>query len=194
MGRLIVQETISADGFAADPEGRTSFMESFIGGSAEGFARSQLELIEGLSGMLMGARTYEGFSSFWPTEASAEEMVAPALNSLRRYVFSHSHSEAPWGGLAPCEVVSGDTAESIRRIKAESDGDIGCWGSLSLVRELLDLGEVEELRLVVAPSMIGQGRRFGSGGPVQLALREARTYDDALVEMVYDVQPAAQGR
>jgi dihydrofolate reductase len=96
--------------------------------------------------------------------------------------------------LAPCEVVSGDTAESIRRIKAESDGDIGCWGSLSLVRELLDLGEVEELRLVVAPSMIGQGRRFGSGGPVQLALREARTYDDALVEMVYDVQPAAQGR
>jgi dihydrofolate reductase len=163
-------------------------MEPFIGGSAEGFARRQLELIEGLSGMLMGARTYEGFSSFWPTEASAGEMVAPALNSLRRYVFSHSHVEAPWGDLGGCEVVSGDTGEAIRRIKAESEGDIGCWGSLSLVRELLDLGEVDELRLVVAPSMIGQGRRFGSVGRVQLALREAATYDDALVELVYDVQ------
>lgn len=188
MGRLIVQETISADGFAADPEGRTSFMEPFIGGYAEGFARRQLELIEGLSGMVMGARTYEGFSSFWPTESSSGEMVAPALNSLRRYVFSHSHSEAPWGDLGGCEVVSGDTREAIRRIKAESEGDIGCWGSLNLVRELLDLGEVEELRIVVAPAMIGQGRRFGSAGPVQLTLRDATAYDDALVEMVYDVR------
>ncbi|HKU10028.1 MAG TPA: dihydrofolate reductase family protein [Sinomonas sp.] len=190
MGRLIVQETISADGFAADPEGRTSFMEPFIGGSAEGFARRQSELIEGLSGMVMGARTYEGFSAFWPTDASAGELLAPALNSLRRYVFSHSHTEAPWGDLGSCEVVSGDTGEAIRRIKAESEGDIGCWGSLNLVRELLDLGEVDELRIVVAPSMIGQGRRFGSGGPVQLSLREATTYDDALVEMVYDLRSA----
>ncbi|WP_138444195.1 dihydrofolate reductase family protein [Sinomonas susongensis] len=188
MGRLIVQETISADGFAADPEGRTSFMEPFIGGTAEGFARRQLELIEGLSGMLMGARTYEGFSSFWPTEAAAQELIAPAFNSLHRYVFSHSHSEAPWGDMGDCEVFSGDTREAIRRIKAESEGDIGCWGSLSLVRELLDLGEVEELRLVVAPSMIAQGRRFGSGEPVKLTLRESTTYDDALVEMVYDVR------
>jgi dihydrofolate reductase len=135
----------------------------------------------------MGARTYEGFSSFWPTEESADEMIAPALNSLRRYVFSHSHSEAPWGDLGSCEVLSGDTREEIRRVKAESDGDIGCWGSLSLVRELLDLGEVDELRLVVAPSMIGQGRRFGSGGPLQLALKKAVTHDDALVEMIYDL-------
>jgi dihydrofolate reductase len=190
MGRLIVQETISADGFAADPEGTTSFMEPFVGGSAEGFAQSQLKLIEGLAGMLMGARTYEGFSSFWPTDASAGEMIAPALNSLRRYVFSHSLSTAPWGDLGDCEILSGDTGEAIRRIKEESDGDIGCWGSLSLVRELLDLGEVDELRIVVAPSMIGQGRRFGSGGPLRLGLREAATYDDALVEMVYDLKTA----
>lgn len=189
MGRLIVQETISADGFAADPEGTTSFMEPFIGGSAEGFARSQLELIEGLDGMLMGARTYEGFSTFWPTEASAGEMIAPALNSLRRYVFSHSHSEAPWGELGDCKILSGDTGEAIRRIKAESDGDIGCWGSLTLVRELLDLGEVDELRIVVAPSMIGQGRRFGSGGSLKLALKKAVTHDDALVELIYDLNP-----
>lgn len=164
-------------------------MEPFIGGSAEGFARRQLELIEGLAGMLMGARTYEGFSSFWPTEASKGELVAPALNSLRRYVFSHTHAEAPWGDLGGCEVFSGDTVEGIRRIKAESQGDIGCWGSLSLVRELLDLGEVDELRLVVAPSMIGNGRRFGSAGPVSLALRDTATYDDALVEIVYDARP-----
>lgn len=160
-------------------------MESFIGGLAADFARRQLELIEGLSGMLMGARTYEGFSSFWPTEASSGELIAPALNSLQRYVFSHSHTEAPWGDLGGCTVVSGDTGEEIRRIKGESEGDIGCWGSLSLVRELLDLGEVDELRIVVAPSMIGQGRRFGSGGRLQLELREAATYDDALVEIVY---------
>lgn len=190
MGRLIVQETVSADGFAADPEGRTSFMEPFIGGLAEGFTRHQLELVEGVSGLVMGARTYEGFSSFWPTDAASGEMIAPAFNALRRYVFSHSHTEAPWGDLGDCEVVSGDTGEQIRRIKAESEGDLGCWGSLGLVRELLSLGEVDELRIVVAPSMIGQGRRFGPEGFVQLVLREAGTYDDALVELVYDVVPA----
>ena len=45
-----------------------------------------------------------------------------------------------------------------------------------------------------AASMIGQGRRFGSGGPVHLTLREAVTHDDALVEMVYDVGAADQKR
>ncbi|GAB3278046.1 dihydrofolate reductase family protein [Sinomonas notoginsengisoli] len=190
MGRLIVQESLSADGFAADATGSISFMESFTGGSAEDFARRQLALIEGLGSIVMGARTYEGFSAFWPTDDAADELIAPAFNALDRYVFTRSHTEAPWGSLGDCKVVAGDTGDTIRRIKAESEGDIGCWGSLDLVAELLGLGEVDELRLVIAPSMIGEGRRFGPKAPVQLELVDSGTFDGALVELVYKVSPA----
>ncbi|GAA2201780.1 hypothetical protein [Sinomonas flava] len=88
------------------------------------------------------------------------------------------------GRLIVQETVSADG------FAADPEGDIGCWGSLSLVRELLDPGEADGLRLVVAPSKIGQGRRFGPAGQVQLARREAATYDDALVALVYDLRSA----
>lgn len=83
MGQLIVQDFVTADGYAADSN-----------------------------------------NEFW----------APALNGLRRHVFSRQLKAAPWGDFPPSTVESGDAIQAIRRIKRESAKDIVLWGSLSLGR------------------------------------------------------------
>lgn len=186
MGQLVVQEFVSADGFAADANNEFTFYEHLSGGTAE-FDRSQAEWLKGVDTMVLGANTYRMFAEYWPTEASKDEIIAPALNGLRRVVFSRALAKAPWGDLGEAAIESGDAVEAIRRIKNESDGDIVVWGSLSLAGTFLAAGVVDSVRLLVMPIAIGAGRGvFPSGqDPNVLNLQTATVYDQGLVELVY---------
>jgi dihydrofolate reductase len=189
MGQLIIQDFVSADGFAADANNEFSFYELLDGGTAE-FDRSQLEWLETVDTMVLGANTYRMFAGYWPTPASTNEIIAPSLNSLHRVVFSRHLTEAPWGDMAEAVIESGDPVEAIRRIKAGSGGDIVVWGSLSLAQTFLAAGLVDTVRLVVMPIAIGTGRGVFPPGqdPDLLTLHSATAYDQGLVELVYGVR------
>ena len=189
MGQLVVQDFVSADGFAADANNEFTFYEYLDGGTAE-FDRSQLEWLGTVDTMVLGANTYRMFVEYWPTAASKDEIIAPSLNALRRVVFSRHLTEAPWGDMAEAEIESGDAIEAIRRIKSGTDGDIVVWGSLTLAGTFLAAGVVDSVRLVVMPIAIGAGRGvFPSGqDPNVLHLQSAKTYDQGLVELVYGVR------
>ncbi|MDQ4502436.1 dihydrofolate reductase family protein [Sinomonas sp. ASV322] len=188
MGRLVVQEIVSADGFAADADGNFTFTQKLEGGTAE-WDRHQFAWLDGVEAMALGARTYEMFNGFWPTPASESELIADKLNALDRYVFSTTLSTAPWGTLGECRIESGDAAEAIRRIKREASGAVVVWGSLSLARSLFAAGEVDELRLLVMPVALGAGRGF-LPERTQLLKLTGTAILDGLVELVYDVQSA----
>ena len=117
MGQLVVQEFVTADGYAANENNEFTAYELIEGGTAE-LDRSQLAWLETVSAMVLGASTYRMFADFWGTPASEGEIIAPALNRLRRYVFSRRLKTAPWGSLPPATIESGDAVEAIRRIKA----------------------------------------------------------------------------
>jgi dihydrofolate reductase len=189
MGQLIIQDFVSADGFAADANNEFTFYEYLDGGTAE-FDRSQLEWLKTVDTMVLGANTYREFAEYWPTPASKDEIIAPSLNGLRRVVFSRHLAKAPWGDMAEAAVESGDAIEAIRRIKGETDGDIVVWGSLTLAETFLAAGVVDSVRLVVMPIAIGAGRSvFPSGqDPNVLKLQSATTYDQGLVELVYGMR------
>jgi dihydrofolate reductase len=190
MGQLIIQDFVSADGFAADANNEFTFYEYLDGGTAE-FDRSQLEWLKTVDTMVLGAKTYREFAEYWPTPASKDEIIAPSLNGLRRVVFSRHLAKAPWGDMAEAAVESGDAIEAIRRIKRETDGDIVVWGSLTLAETFLAAGVVDSVRLVVMPIAIGAGRSvFPSGqDPNVLKLQSATMYDQGLVELVYGIRP-----
>ncbi|MDF2050817.1 dihydrofolate reductase family protein [Arthrobacter sp. Cr_A7] len=189
MGQLIIQDFVSADGFAADANNEFTFYEYLDGGTAE-FDRSQLEWLKTVDTMVLGANTYREFAEYWPTPASKDEIIAPSLNGLRRVVFSRHLAKAPWGDMAEAAVESGDAIEAIRRIKGETDGDIVVWGSLTLAETFLAAGVVNSVRLVVMPIAIGAGRSvFPSGqDPDVLNLQSAKVYDQGLVELVYGMR------
>jgi dihydrofolate reductase len=186
MGQLVVQEFVSADGFAADANNEFTFYELLDGGTAE-FDRSQLKWLETVDAMVLGANTYRMFVEYWPTPASKDEIITPALNGLRRVVFSSRLKSAPWGDMPEAAVESGDAIEAIQRLKSETGGDIVVWGSLTLAGTFLAAGEVDQVRLVVMPIAIGAGRGVfpPEQGPNLLDRQSATTYDQGLVELVY---------
>ncbi|QYF74635.1 dihydrofolate reductase family protein [Cryobacterium sp. PAMC25264] len=110
MGRLVVQECVTADGFAANSDGEFAASELLEGGTAE-FDRSQTECL---------------------------------------------------------------------------------WGSLALSRAFFAAGEVDEVRLVVMPVVIGSGRGVFPDDidPTVLDLTSAQVFDTGLVELVYLLRPA----
>jgi dihydrofolate reductase len=189
MGQLVVQQFVTADGFAANANNEFNAYELLDGGTAE-FDRNQLAWLDTVDAMVLGASTYRMFVEYWPTPASEGEIIAPALNGLRRYVFSRRLEKAQWGEYQEATIESGDAVEAIRRIKAETDGTVVLWGSLTLSEAFFAAGEVDGVRLVVMPVVIGSGRGVFPAGqdPALLNQLSAKSYDKGLIELEYAVR------
>jgi dihydrofolate reductase len=186
MGQLVVQEFVTADGFAANTNNEFTAYELIQGGTVE-LDQSQLAWLESVEAMVVGATTYRMFVEFWPTPASEGEIIAPAINALRHYVFSRQLQNAPWGGFPAATIESGDAVTAIRRIKSEVAGTTVLWGSLTLSEAFFAAGEVDAVRLVVMPIATGAGRGVfpASQDPTLLRLVSANTYDAGLIELEY---------
>jgi dihydrofolate reductase len=159
MGDLVVQQFVSADGYAANARNEFDLFDRIEGDSTE-FDRRNVEWLARVGAVVLGAETYRMFAGYWPTSAAAHEVVAPKVNSLPKYVFSRSLTSAPWGDYPEARIESGDPVETIDRIKSEVRGDLVLWGSLSLTASLLQAGAVDVVRLVLLPVAIGAGRGF----------------------------------
>ncbi|MEU4195935.1 dihydrofolate reductase family protein [Kribbella sp. NPDC026611] len=174
MRRLIFQEYVTLDGYAAGPDGGLDFFET-IAGQRDA---DNLELLDSIDTMLLGAETYRLFAEFWPTDASAGEPIAAKLNALRLVVVSTKLESAPWGSYEPGLVVR--DLDAVRALKAEQSGkDIILWGSITLFQSLLKAGLVDEVQLRICPILLGEGKSafpVGGASPVNLDLIEARPW------------------
>ncbi len=89
MGQLVVQEFVTADGFAANTNNEFNAYEMLEGGTAE-FDRSQLAWLDTVEAMVLGASTYRMFAEFWPTPASDGEVIAAGAERSPPFrVFPH---------------------------------------------------------------------------------------------------------
>ena len=185
MRRLIFQEYVTLDGYAAGPDGGLEFFDSVAddGGAADD---DNLQLLESVDTMLLGAETYRLFASYWPTDASADQPIAPKLNALRLVVVSTRLKSAPWGSYEPGLVVR--DLDAVRALKAEETGkDIILWGSITLFQSLLRAGLVDEVQLRICPILLGAGKSAYPSGepPVELELIEARPWANGGVLVRY---------
>ncbi len=161
MGILTVEQIVSADGYAASRDGGLEFFgvtEGGTEGEADEADQDQLEFLEDVDAILLGANTYRMFADYWPTADARLEPVAVPINALPKLVFSNSLSEAPWGATA-AEVVDGDPAGAVAALK-DRFPHIVVWGSLQLTFGLFEAGLVDRLRLRVVPALLGFGRSF----------------------------------
>ncbi|WP_062522630.1 dihydrofolate reductase family protein [Demequina silvatica] len=187
MGRLIVEQIVTVDGFAAGPDGELDFMRM-----ASGFDSTdagQLAMLARVDAILLGRNTYELFEAYWPGKTVDEEAVADFINGTPKHVISNTLRRAPWGDYSSAHVEVGEPRDSVRRLKNRYSGDIILWGSLMLAGALFQAELVDVVRLRVVPVLIGEGRTATPG------LRHPRTLSpveiDALpsghVTLVYDV-------
>ncbi len=113
--------------------------------------------------LLLGRRTYDIWSGFWPKAPSSP--MADRLNAATKFVATHRPESLAWG---PCEGVGPDLALGVRRIKTRDGPDLILWGSSTLTTTLLEHGLADEVLLIVYPVLLGRGKRiFGEGAPAR---------------------------
>jgi dihydrofolate reductase len=188
MRKLILEEWLSLDGYAADKDGKLDF---FPESATDQYSdRDQLKFLDTVDTILLGRKTYELFVSFWPTATMDKEIIADRLNTIPKIVFSNTLREAPWGKWPPARVVAGDATTEIRRLKAEEGKHMVLWGSLSLAQQLIAANLVDEYHLQICPTVVGGGRPLFPHLESYAALNRVniRTYDTGVVFLHYERQ------
>jgi len=136
--------------------------------------------------LLLGRRTYEGFAAAWP---SMQGEFADKFNSMPKYVIASKLKKAEWNNTT---VLSGGVVEEVSRLKQQLTGDIVVHGSAMLVQALIEHDLIDELRLMVFPVILGQGKRlFGATNDKKaLRLTESKTVGDGVVILIYQAPGA----
>ena len=146
------------------------------------------EVYQRADAFLFGRWTYEVFAGSWGTGSwganQGDNPISEALNTRPKYVASTTLTNPQWAGTT---VLSGDVAAAVGELKAKPGGELQVVGSLSVVRLLLDHDLVDELTLLTAPVVVGQGRRlFPDTGPdLALELVESRATANGVTMQVY---------
>jgi dihydrofolate reductase len=188
MGKLVVTEFVSLDGVFEDPGGAEDYEH---GGWTFEYDRgedgNQFKLDELLQAevQLLGRKTYEGFAAAWP---SREGPFADKLNNDPKVVVSSTLTNPAWQNTT---VVSSDVVAEISKLKDKTAGAILVAGSGTLVATLLAADLVDELRLMVFPTILGRGRRLFPDGidRLKLTLTESRTVGpDGVQTQIYERQ------
>ncbi len=188
MAKVIVEQIVSVDGYAEDADGGIGFFAnaSWINDADT----EQLQMLSGVSAIVLGAKTYRMFSSYWPLADPAAEPVATPIREIPKFVVSSTLESAPWGPDDSAEILSGDGVTAVRGLRHRLAGSLIVWGSLSLSEALLRAGEVDVLRLRMLPMLLGRGRSFAPPdlGLRRLSLETARSFVGGLVVLEYSVQ------
>jgi dihydrofolate reductase len=157
--KVVVYELVSLDGVAERPD---EFVTDFDDVMRENLGR----VIATQDAVLLGRRTYDDWSVFWPT--SDIEPFASFINGVEKFVVTSTKPGEMW---ANSTVVHGGVSQFVTELKERSGGDIGVHGSIALTQSLLEAGLVDELRLVVPPTLHMHGRKlFEKGVPRRLKL------------------------
>jgi dihydrofolate reductase len=148
MRRVVAYTLVSVDGVAEAPE---TFLFTFD----EAMEANLADVIATQDTVLLGRRMYDEWSTYWPH--SDDQPFADFINTVHKYVASATPLTTDWTNA---ERIPGPVEDFVRTLKAGDGGDIGVHGSIALTRSLLVAGLVDEVRLLVAPRVVGSGRRL----------------------------------
>jgi dihydrofolate reductase len=144
--------------------------------------------------LLFGRKTYDSFAGAWPEREAAggeDAHFAKTLGDARKIVVSNQQLEFTWRNS---EQLQGDLIEVVTALKDEpGDGTIGISGSVSVVRQLLAAGLLDELHLLVHPIAVRKGIRLFDEGeaPIPLKLISSEVFETGVLNLVYAAAESA---
>jgi dihydrofolate reductase len=109
--------------------------------------------------LLLGRRTYDIWSQFWPKAPSSP--MGDRLSAATKFIATHRPDSLEWG---PFQAVGPDLVEGVSRIKSEDGPDLVLSGSSTLTTTLLEHGLADEVLLAAYPVLLGKGKRFFAEG------------------------------
>ena len=177
MGRIVVSQFITVDGVVEDPGGAEPFAR---GGWAFQYDRGaegdsfKLDEVMAAEALLLGRTTFDGFAQAWPER---EGSFADKFNTMPKYVVSSTLRDPSWSNST---VIGIDGLEQVKRDVA---GEILVNGSVRLVGALVERDLVDEYRLMVFPTVLGEGKKLfdGTPEPRSLKLVDSRPAGETLI-------------
>jgi dihydrofolate reductase len=147
------------------------------------FAIDQLNEVDAL---LFGRVTYQGMASYWPTPFAKENdpIIADKMNTVPKIVFSKTLDKVEWNNS---RLVNENIAEEVLQLQQQQGRDLAIFGSANLMVSLLQMGLVDELRIMVNPVVLGNGKPLFKGihDTLNLKLIKTRTFRSGNVLLYY---------
>jgi dihydrofolate reductase len=172
---------ISLDGVVEDPGNwHFPYFNDEMGAAVDG----QLGAADTL---LLGRKTYDSFAGAWPDRETAGEEdadFAKKLGDARKIVVSNQDLQFTWRNS---EQLTGDLVEAVTALKNEPGTNIAMSGSISVVRQLLAAGLLDELHLLVHPIAVRNGMRLFDEGdsPIPLRLVSSQAFATGVLNLIY---------
>jgi dihydrofolate reductase len=185
MGTLTYGMNVSADGYIADASGGIDWSAP-----SDELHRYWNDVERDTALAFYGRRLYDLMSDFWPTADEHPDAdpttvdFAGIWRAMPKVVFSQTLDAVGWNS----RLERGDPVEVVRRLKAETDGQLTVAGA-TLAAPIVRAGLVDEFRLVIAPTAVGGGTPFFPPLPSRISLRltENRTFPGGAVLLRYAV-------
>ena len=172
MRKIIVVEFITLDGVMQAPGGsKEDTAEGFkFGGwmgpyfDEEGGKEMEKQMKETV-GLLLGRKTYEIFSGFWPYHATETEGW-PQINKIPKYVMSKTLENPTWENTEVLKDIN-----ALKELKKSTGPDLQVYGSSNLIQSLMKNDLVDELWLKIFPLTLGTGKRLFEKGTIPAAFK-----------------------
>jgi dihydrofolate reductase len=189
VSNLVLYTLVSLDGATEDPHRYFPETPDRPGAPVfdEELVRLEGEMIARQGAVILGRRTYDEWSRYWPT--SDEQPFADFINAVPKHVVTSTPLTGDWHNA---QAVSGPLAGVVAEVKARVDGDVGVHASITLAQSLLAEGLVDELCLAVGRVLDPVGPRLFAGLPArrELELVEASSTSSGSVWLRYRLPPA----
>ena len=191
MRKLVVLTFLSLDGVMQAPGGPeedptggfkhggwvAGYFDDFLGAVMDKQMNKPFDL-------LLGRKTFEIFAAHWPYVETDGDPIAAGINNAKKYVASRTLKKLGWSNS---ELIKGDVAKEVEKLKEQDGPEIQVHGSGDLVQTLLKHDLVDEFRLKIFPITLGRGKRLFAEGtiPVGFKLLESEVSPSGVIVASY---------
>jgi dihydrofolate reductase len=119
--------------------------------------------------LLLGRRTYDIFSAYWPYVEENNPIGVP-FNKCRKYVMSRGENPLDWQNSNRVQSIA-----ELEKIKNGNGPDLIIQGSSTLYPQLLKQRLIDELRLMTFPVVLGNGKKLFDEGTPAIELKMAKS-------------------
>lgn len=184
MRKVIFFNLISLDGYFEGPDRDINWHHV-----DEEFNEFAIQQTGEFGALLFGRVTYELMAGYWPTEAANRDdpEIARLMNSLPKIVFSNTLDNAEWENT---KLVRDNIVEEVTKLKEQPGKDIAIFGSSDLAVTFIDLGLIDELRIMVNPVVLGGGKPILQGikSKLEMKLLKVKTFQSGNVLLYYELR------
>lgn len=153
MRKVVVYELLSLDGVAERPE---TFLTEWDAEMDENLA----SVIGEQDAVILGRASHDEWADYWRT--AEDQPFSGFINPVPKYVATSTPLDRGWENAT---AIDGGLIDFVRQLKDQSGGVIGVHASIAVAQALLTAGLVDEVKVVIAPVIVGRGRRLFDGLP-----------------------------